>query len=285
MIALATGCDGAPEGMVGVPPGEVHLGFVASPGVPSPPPAPRAQGSVAPWRSDGHRPLEPLPVRVAGFFLDRTEVTRAAYAAFLRDTGYRPPHVDEPWAQDGWNWSGTTPPVGTEQHPVVLVSFYDAEAYCAWAGKRLPTEAEWQLAALGPHADGRAYPWGSTYEAARLNHGQRVEPWFDPSDGFERTSPVGSFPAGASWVGALDLFGNAWEFTADARVDDWSLATGEKQGSAWARFRAPFPALYVAVRGGSYYFDVETNPSAERHAFLPELRRKTSGFRCARDRK
>lgn len=242
-----------------------------------------AGGAPAPWRFLGGQGLEPKRVEVAPFWLDSTEVTRAAYARFLDETGYRPPHVDEAWAEEGYNWQGTTPPPGTEDHPVVLVSWYDARAYCAWAGKRLPREAEWQLAALGVADHARTYPWGDAYDGSRLNHGRMEQPNFDDSDGYLKTAPVGSFPSGRAWTGADDLFGNAWEFTADARIDRWEDATFTVHGKRLRDLRADGPALYVSVRGGSYFFDAEQHPAGERNQFLPELRRKTSGFRCARD--
>ena len=77
-----------------------------------------------------------------------TEVTRKDYKEFLETTGYRPPFIAEEWAEDGWNWNGTDYPEGTAEHPVVMVSWYDAQEYCIWRGKRLPTELEWQLGFL-----------------------------------------------------------------------------------------------------------------------------------------
>lgn len=248
-------------------------------GPPKPP-----QAARTPWEAATGDRLAPRRVTVDAFEIDRHEVTRAAYQTFLHETGYRPPFVDEAWARDGWNWDGTDYPPGTGAHPVVLVSWHDATEYCAWAGKRLPTEAEWQRAALG---EGRAYPWGDTYDPSRLNHGTIDAPNFDPSDGYEKTAPVGSFPSGDTPEGVSDLFGNAWEFTADTRRDQWSMyqdADGQPlRGDGAARgAHAPGPGLYVAVRGGSYFFDLRPNPGGERHQFLPEIRRKTSGFRCAR---
>ena len=242
-----------------------------------------ARGAPAPWRFLGGQGLESREVEVAAFWLDETEVTRAAYARFLEDTGYRPPHVDEPWADEGYNWHGTSPPEGTEDHPVVLVNWHDARMYCGWAGKRLPREAEWQMAALGVAGHARAYPWGDQYDGSRLNHGRMEQPNFDESDGYKKTAPVGRFPTGRAWTGASDLFGNAWEFTADARIDRWEDASFDTRGQRLVGLRADRPALYVAVRGGSYFFDAEQHPAGERNQFLPELRRKTSGFRCARD--
>ena len=284
---MLLGCSGSPEvvdGMIQVQGAEVVLRTQPGPGAGPPPGAPPGQGLLPPPPgSPGGtpdqgpaKPADPKPwgfyggggleqtVAVATFWLDQTEVTRRAYAEFVTATGYPEPRVDEEWAEDGWNWDGG-PPAGTEEHPVVLVSWYDARAFCKWAGKRLPTEAEWQLAALGP-GEGRSYPWGDSYDGSKLNHGKMEEPNFDDSDGFERTSPVKSFPDND---GFYDLFGNAWEFTDSFRIDDTRNA-----GAAMGH--------YVAVRGGAYYFDVGINPMGERHAFLAEIRRKTSGFRCAR---
>jgi formylglycine-generating enzyme required for sulfatase activity len=108
-------------------------------------------------------------------------------------------------------------------------------------------------------------------------------PNFDASDGFERAAPVGSFPSGRSSSGLDDAFGNAWEFTADLRVEalEQLVHDGEKDG-ALQNVRAPGPGLRVAVRGGSFYFDLRPNPGAEWGAFTPEIRRKSAGFRCSK---
>ncbi len=268
--AAAHGAGGAARA-AGAPPARVEGRALAA-----------VPGEALPWRFRGGNGMDPTAVWLEAFWIDRTEVTRADYARFLTATGYRPPHVDEAWARDGWNWDGARYPDGTGDHPVVLASWYDAQEYCAWAGKRLPTEAEWQLAALGPTGQDRHYPWGDQYDESKLNHGMIEAPNFDASDGYRTTSPVGSFPAGASPFGALDMFGNAWEFTADHRVDTWALMESRPHPGGLADARAPGPGLYVAVRGGSYFFDLAPNPAGERHHFLPEIRRKTSGFRCAR---
>jgi formylglycine-generating enzyme required for sulfatase activity len=228
-------------------------------------------------------PLEPRLVDVSPFWIDLTEVTQAQYAAFLQDTRYRPPFVDEAWAADGWNWDSLAAPAATADHPVVLTSWWDASNYCEWAGKRLPTEAEWQLAVLGGADDERLFPWGDEYDGARLNHGTFDLPNYDASDGYERTSPVGAFPEGASRWGLQDAFGNAWEWVADWRVGSWDDVLGERrEGRVVDPHTAP-QGLYAAVRGGAFFFDFRPNPAGERSAFLPELRRKSAGFRCAKD--
>jgi formylglycine-generating enzyme required for sulfatase activity len=233
----------------------------------------------------GGRGLMARKVNVTPFLIDQNEVTRGDYSRFLKNTGYRLPHVGEAWADDGWNWTSVQVAEDMANHPVVLVSYYDASAYCAWSGKRLPTEAEWQLAALGPASDKRSYPWGSRYSDDALNHGKAEAPNFDGSDGFERTAPVGSFPKGRSPYGLNDMFGNAWEFTSDYRIDDWRQATHNGFGpyGELLEARATGPGLRVAVRGGSYYFDFRPQPGGEWAAFVPESRRKSTGFRCALD--
>lgn len=255
-------------------------------GTPSAPPnMPGSQakmvGEEKPWTANPSNQMKPKIVSVSSFFIDITEVTRTAYKEFLDATGYRPPFVSEEWATDGWNWSGTDYPEGTGEHPVVLTSWYDAQEYCAWREKRLPTEAEWQLAALGSLEQEYDFPWGKKYLHDVHNHGQIESPNFDDSDGYLTTSPVGTFPKGNTPLGVQDIFGNAWEFTADARRATWKFyanATGDNLKNTYA----PTPTLYVAVRGGSYFFDLRPFPGGERNEFLTEVRRKTAGFRCAK---
>ena len=290
----------AVAGMLPVPGGAVRLGAVVHPPAEgfSPPPSPNLHGPApkgppldaqgrpqkhpAPTNSLHNAHSETIDVQVSAFWMDTTEVTRSAYAQFLEATGYPPPFVDEEWAREGWNWSGTDYPEGTGDHPVVLVNWYDARSYCNWASKRLPTEAEWQLAALGPAEAERIYPWGNTYDPEALNHGMVAPPNFDDSDGYLTTSPVGAFPKGAGPYGHLDLFGNAWEYTADFRLSSWDQLLGDRSGETIRDPHTPPIGHYVSVRGGSYFFDLRPNPGSERNAFLPELRRKTSGFRCVR---
>jgi formylglycine-generating enzyme required for sulfatase activity len=293
IILGLVGCGGAPppapppepvvvDGMVEVQGGIVQLGprHVLNAPPESLAPASPARQLVEPYISRAGMGLAPRFFEVSGFWIDRTEVTQAEYGRFLQATGYRLPHVAEPWAEDGWNWTQAAPSPKTQDHPVVLLSWYDAQAYCAWAGKRLPSEAEWQLAALGPASELRRYPWGEAYAPERLNHGRMEPPNFDESDGHARTSPVGSYPLGQSPSGLLDAFGNAWEYTADLRVDTWENVMAGGASHRHDPHTQGLP-LRVAVRGGSFYFDLR-EPGGEWAAFSPETRRKSAGVRCAR---
>ena len=154
------------------------------------------------------------------FAICRTPITNRQYAAFVAATGHPAPDVDaatwqgyrliHPYERTRRHaWRGGTPPAGREDHPVVLVSHGDAEAYAAWLSDatgrrwRLPSELEWEKAARGP--DGRRFPWGDDWDPARLNSHDR-----GPFD----TLPVGGFPAGASPFGLLDAAGQVFEWTA-----------------------------------------------------------------------
>jgi formylglycine-generating enzyme required for sulfatase activity len=147
----------------------------------------------------------------AGFWIDKYEVTNAAFDSFVQGGGYRDRTF---WSDPGWEWLGRQPPGSLPRHcvdgatlPRVCVTWYEAEAYARWRGGRLPTEAEWEFAARGPES--RVYPWGDAFDAGRCN-----------VIGSPAPEPVGSHPAGASWIGAQDLAGNAMEW-----VHDW-LDTG-----------------------------------------------------------
>jgi serine/threonine-protein kinase len=173
-------------------------------------------------------------VFISAFWMDRTEVTNDMFARFVREVGYTTQEEVQGWSYifdyiqdfftktDGASWQHPHGPgssiSGLGEHPVVQVGWFDARAYCAWAGKRLPTEAEWEKAARG--TDGRLYPWGNNAPASNLaNTADRSlgTDWANSTrnDGFLFTAPVGSFPAGASPYGLLDMAGNVWEWTAD----------------------------------------------------------------------
>ena len=209
-------------------------------------------------------------VQLSAFSIDRTEVTNADFADFVAATGYQTAAeaADAPEAEDGINWRQPQGPGSTAepQHPVVYVSWHDAEAYCAWVGARLPTEAEWEKSARGN--DGRLWPWGSTFASEKTNH-------WGAEDGHPALAPVGSFPQGASPYGALDLAGNVWEWCADWYAADYYATAPEEdpQGPAQGQFKV--------LRGGSWINPGPALRSSNRFEVLPIERSPYIGFRCA----
>lgn len=226
---------------------------------------------------EGEADEVPRKVRVGAFRIMRHEVTNEQYAAFVAATGYR---TDAEKAGAGFVWDGRwqkvtgadwRAPHGTgltidelADHPVVQVSAYDAEAYCAYYGLRLPTEAEWEYAARG--SDGRRFPWGNTPprqdtgSAARANFGTVACCAPSASDGYRKTAPVGSYPEGASPFGVLDMAGNVWEWTANAFPD----RPDER-----------------AIRGGGWGNNPYCLRVSYRHGNPPDFSLDMVGFRCA----
>ncbi len=219
-------------------------------------------------------------VRLQEFWIDQTEVTNRQYASCVTAGACAaPPSELEP--------GDDRPYYGAQEYgdyPVANVSWAEAAAYCKWAGRRLPTEAEWERAARG--RDARTHPWGwfGFVMDDRLNFCDRdcPYPWRDASlsDGFARTSPVGSYPQGASPSGALDMVGNLWEWVSDW-YDSGAYATQPTEQPS-----GPLQGNYKVVRGGSWLDSTLGDRlsffrAANRHWQLPEARRSYIGFRCA----
>jgi len=204
-------------------------------------------------------------VHVDAFYIDRYPVTNEEYKRFVDATGHPAPCYDVTWAQpEGYNWDPDerTPPEGKEKHPVVLVSWEDARAYAAWAGKRLPTEAEWERAARG--TDGRRWPWGSEFVEGRCNTAE---------SGVNGTTPVGQYsPAGDSPEKVVDMVGNVWEWTSSLfRPYPYDANDGResREASGWR-----------VLRGGSWFNDLDRARCTARldgdFLFFNNV-----GFRCA----
>jgi formylglycine-generating enzyme required for sulfatase activity len=268
---------GEPDGMVRIPEGEFFMGSASgSGGLPD----------EQPQRS----------VYLAAYSIDRFEVTNEAYADFVSATGHRMPENQNPAST---LWKDRRPMPGSERHPVVNVSWTDADAYCRWAGKRLPTEAEWEKAARG--TDGRRYPWGNqwdialansaSYWAARtieFNSGADWEAFWVKGEGAHiaktkglngevLTMPVGSFPASASVYGLMDMAGNVAEW-----VQDWynpnyypiaplTNPTGPERGAI------------KSMRGGSWLKPAVSLRTSDRDWGMMDSRPSGTGFRCAKD--
>jgi serine/threonine-protein kinase len=240
---------------------------------PSPPPP----GALAPVRRGavegdmilipaGAFPLGPdrRPVHLDAFYVDRTPVTNRAFATFVAVTGYTP--ADEHAGRFLHHFRAGKAPAGLDEHPVVYVSWDDARAYAAWAGKRLPTEAEWEKAARG--VDGRKYPWGRAEPGpTRANYGKLRG----------GTTEVGTFPEGASPYGVLDLAGNVWEWCED--IDDPGFyADGPPRNP---RNVKPREKAHLVMRGGSWLYGPRALRTFFRTSYEAHYRFAGGGFRCA----
>ena len=245
----------------------------------------------------------PRTIYLDSYLIDRTEVTNEQFAAFVESTGYvtevEALGTGNVWNEQGWRqvsdatWKrpiGSESTVaGLERHPVVQVSFRDATSFCEWAGKRLPTEAEWEKAARG--IDARDYPWGHEFDRSRLNYCDRDCPIprelrdVDYSDGYSYTAPVGSFPAGASPYGVMDMAGNVWEWVHDLYDPDYyqySRDSNPKGPRYWFGWRGR-GFRHRVVRGGSFAGESTYNRTTSRSYDPPENGYFGVGFRCAKD--
>jgi len=202
-----------------------------------------------------------LPKKVDGelsaYAIDMTPVTNAEYEEFLKASGYEPRHKENFLE----HWVDGKPPAGKEDHPVVYVDLNDARAFARWAGKRLPTDAEWQYAAAGPER--RKYPWGNKMEPDRCNTG-------------DATTSVRAFPDGRSPFGLYDMAGNTWEWTESEQTDDGRTRYSLIRGGS-----------YFNTEGSDWYVDGGPQPSnrvAKMLLVWPGLdRSSTIGFRCVVD--
>ena len=192
------------------------------------------------------------------FYIDKFEVTVGQYAKYLEAT-----EMEEP---PDWNIMNQ---IQHQKRPVVNVSWEDAVNYCKWAGKRLPTEAEWEKAARG--TDGRIYPWGNE-APTRLHANYGRKDWNDHL----ALAPVGSFEAGKSPYGIYDMAGNAWEW-----VFDWYGLDYYKNGPEKNPI-GPAKGEEKVVRGGSWLYVADFLRSAHRFNAHPMNRHFGYGFRCAK---
>ncbi len=214
-------------------------------------------------------------VCLSSYWMDRTEVSVAQYAKCVRAG-----RCDTPTAfstSEKWRTKCTWRAAGREQHPVNCLTWHKARAYCSWAGKRLPTEAEWEYAARG--SDGRVFPWGSKQPSCDLAvMGNRA----GLGCGRNTTWPVGSKPAGASAFGLLDMAGNVWEWMEDCWYKDayTRCATGCKDPV----MRCSDNTKRV-IRGASWKYPPKKSKSFRttlRGFYKPRSRGQGIGFRCAR---
>ncbi|TDD11195.1 ergothioneine biosynthesis protein EgtB [Nonomuraea deserti] len=242
-----------------------------------------------PWAYDNERPAH--RVDLPGYWIDRLPVGNGAYAAFIEDGGYHDPRW---WTREGWEWRqrigvfaplfwtkdggawhrtrfGRTEPVPMDE-PVQHVSWYEADAYARWAGKRLPTEAEWEKACGWDPEAGRArkYPWGDhepTPDLANLGHRAA------------RPAPLGAYPAGAGAYGTEQMIGDVWEWTGT-----WFDGYPGFRSFPYREYSEVFFGQeYRVLRGGSWAADPAAIRTTFRNWDYPIRRQIFTGFRCARD--
>jgi formylglycine-generating enzyme required for sulfatase activity len=208
-------------------------------------------------------------VRLDAFWIDQTEVTNAQYRECVEEGECKPPTVCD-------TGEPTYDESSKADHPVVCVSWNMAQSYCSWAGARLPTESEWEKAARG--TDGSVCPWGNDFDGRWLNYCDRVCEYASAdagiADGYAHTAPVGSYPAGASPYGALDMAGNVWEWVAD-----WYAADYYGQ-SPISNPTGPNKGVFRMIRGGSWGSSWYATRTSQRLEDYPDDRRSYSGFRC-----
>jgi len=194
-------------------------------------------------------------VRISkGFWLAKHQVTNARYRAFCESTGKTFPEKSDQG----------------DDHPVLYVGWVDAKAYCCHYGMTLPTEAQWEYAARGP--EGHKYPWGDEWDSKKCCNRDNQGPG-------GRTFPVGSFPEGANWCGALDMAGNVWEWCSDWYDESYYASSPDTDPAG------PATGTLRLLRGGSWYdggISGDLCRSAARSLFDPVSRMSTIGFRCVR---
>ncbi len=210
-------------------------------------------------------------VELDAFYIDKYEITNTEYALFAGSTNHGKP----------WHWVGGQIPQGQEKWPVYNVSWYDAEAFCSWAGKRLPTEAEWEKAARGG-LDRKLYPWGDEFGPkpggrfgdGAVRNGPKMAHYGFPNG----PAAVGSYPANA--YGLYDMIGNVWEWTADWYGRNYYTETPS------ANPKGPDTGTYKVIRGAGWGDEEHTPTRSTMSVFYrnytnPDSGTSTIGFRCA----
>jgi len=217
---------------------------------------------------DGGRDEYPRhEVYLDAYYIDKFEVTNGRYLEFVRATGHRPPqNVKDPSRN---LWQGGLIPESIADRPVINVDWYDADAYCKWAGKHLPTEAEWEKAARG--TDDRRFPWGNVEPTHKhLNYNQRWQ-------GEKTLMPVGSYVAGKSPFGAYDMAGNVWEWVADWYDPLYYEQSPERNP------KGPELGTHKVLRSSGWEVETPLVRSVTRVKSDPLNRNHSTGFRCAAD--
>ncbi len=219
---------------------------------------------------DGGRDEYPRHViEVTDFYMDKYEVTNGRYLEFVKTTNHRVPQNPKNPTRNLWEGIGI--PASLADRPVINVDWADADAYCRWAGRRLPREAEWEKAAKGNN-DWR-FPWGNVEPTDKhLNFNQK---WI----GEKTLMPVGSYESGKSPYGVYDMAGNVWEW-----VNDWYDAKYYEH-SPEKNPPGPESGTKRVIRGAGWQNETPTVRIFTRVDSDPTIRNESTGFRCARDAK
>lgn len=229
-----------------------------------PPPPPKLEPTIpegmvlipeGPFLYGEERIQEDIPY---DYLMDIYPVTNEQYKDFMLANGYGSQKF---WSKEGWAWKQeklvnrpeflTDSKWNKADHPVVGVSYYEAEAFASWAGKRLPTEQEWEKAARG--TDGREYPWGNDFDMTKCN---------SKESGITRTTAVATYTKGRSPFGCFDMAGNVWE---------WCVSWDDQSNTG------------TVIRGGSWFIRPVGLRSSSRIGFLTDIRSSDVGFRLAQD--
>ncbi|MCL4557508.1 MAG: formylglycine-generating enzyme family protein [Deltaproteobacteria bacterium] len=195
-------------------------------------------------------------VYLDAYYIDKYPVTNEQYFKFCEETGHEYPS----YLLKGIFSKRPFLPENIRRDPVVNVIWEDANAYCKWAGKRLPTEAQWEKAARG--MDGRIYPWGNEWDASKA--------WFNQ----QSTCAVGSYPQGASPYGVMDMAGNVWNWCVDWYDANYYANSPDRNQ------QGPDSGKYRVLRGGSWYFDDPSDLRASDRVGYPSGTYDDGGFRC-----
>jgi eukaryotic-like serine/threonine-protein kinase len=219
------------------------------------------------WYKDEQPPHE---IDLSAYWIDQTEVTNAMYAKCVSDNN----KCQEPKKLRSETHSSYYGNPEFDNYPVIYVDWKMASTYCSWAGRSLPTEAQWEKAARG--TDGNIYPWGNTFDGTKVNFcdSNCSNNWANKSfnDGYADVSPVGNYPLGQSIYGALDMAGNVWEW-----VNDWYDVYPGGDPSASNNFGQK----YRVLRGGTWGYNLDSVRSAFRLSVAPDSFATDVGFRCA----
>ena len=218
-------------------------------------------------------------VYLSAYQISRNEITNAEYKVFIDSGGY---NSSDYWSAAGWSWRTANSPgqpvwwasgnykcgPAFPTHPVVGITWYEADAFARWAGVRLPTEAEWERAARG--TDGRYWPWGDSWDSTRCNSSQNAA-----LDTFACSCPAGSFSTGASPCGALEMAGNAAEFTSDWYDSTYYSAARDTNPAG------PASGTVRVIRGGGWRGSKAAFQCFWRDAIAPNVIGPDLGFRVA----